>query len=474
MYRLEPSIAGAAGASPANSAWAPTEPSPLRDVVQASGQGLALLSEHLRHQPGLPRRLRRPRALNLVTCLCLLGLLAWAAWAPLDQVVHTQGRVIPSGRQQLVQHLEGGIVAQVQVREGQAVERGQVLLQVASEQVNASLGEKQARAAGLRARAARLQAEAEGAERLPATLPGAVKADAGEWNNQREAFAARMARLQQTLRVIEEQIAQKRQEAREQDTRRKGLTQELETARQQMQLVQNMLQRQAASQMEMLESKARVDRLTTQIAEAMSAVPRLEAAAQELAARAGEQRAQFRSESRTALADTMVELQRLEHDIGADADRVRRIDVAAPLAGTVNKLFVNTVGGVVRPGETLVEITPRDSGLQIEARVSPSERGLLQLDQRSVIKVMAFDYTRWGTLEGRITEISADSLNDERGERYFRVAITVDESSLKQFGKPITPGMTVTADAVTGQRTVARALLSPVRGLFDNALRTGH
>jgi adhesin transport system membrane fusion protein len=153
-----------------------------------------------------------------------------------------------------------------------------------------------------------------------------------------------------------------------------------------------------------------------------------------------------------------VELQRLEHDLGADADRVRRIDVAAPVAGTVNKLLVNTVGGVVRPGETLVELTPRDSGLQIEARVSPAERGPLQLDQRTVIKVMAFDYTRYGTLEGRITEMSPDSLTDERGERYFRVAITVDPASLQAFGKPITPGMTVTADAVTGQRTVAQAL----------------
>ncbi len=449
---------------PSNAAALPTPP----------GAGMALLSQHLQHQPGLPRRLRRPRVMNLLSCLSLGALLAWAAWAPIDQVVHTQGRVIASARQQMVQHLEGGIVAQVMVREGQTVDRGQVLLQVASEQISASLGEKQARAAGLRARAARLQAEAEGAERLPAEVPGSARADRAEWNNQREAFAARVARLQQSLRVIEEQQSQKREEAREQEARRRGLSQELDTARQQLGLVQGMLQRQAASQMEMLEAKARVDRLTTQVAEAQSAIPRLEAAAQELAARAAEQRAQFRSEARTALADTLVELQRLEHDLGADADRVRRIEVLAPVAGTVNKLLVNTVGGVVRPGETLAELTPRDSGLQIEARVSPAERGPLQLDQRTVIKVMAFDYTRYGALDGRITEISPDSLSDERGERYFRVAITVDPASLQAFGKPITPGMTVTADAVTGQRTVAQALLSPVRGLFDNALRTGH
>jgi adhesin transport system membrane fusion protein len=432
---------------------------------------LSLLARHLAERPGLSRQMRLPRLAVLLCSLLLGGLVAWMALAPLDRLVHLQGRVIPSGKQQLVQHLEGGIVSQVLVREGQAVERGQVLLHVSSEQAQASLGEKQARAAGLRARSARLQAEADGLSAMPAR--GSAD-DAAEWAQQREAFVARQNRLAQALRVLEEQQAQKRQEIVEQASRRRGLAAELETARAQLNLMQTLQQRQAASQMEVLDAKARVERLGTQLAEAEAAIPRLEAAAQELAARAAEQRAQFRSDARTALADVQVELQRLEHDMGADTDRVRRVEVTAPVSGIVNKLFVNTVGGVVRPGETLVELTPLQSGLQIEARVTPAERGPLRVDQRTVVKVAAFDYTVHGTLEGVIREISPDTLIDERGERYFRVAIAVDGSSASRFPQPVSAGMTVTVDAVTGQRTVLQSVLAPVRGLADNALREAH
>ena len=280
-----------------------------------------------------------------------------------------------------------------------------------------------------------------------------------------------MARLGQSLRVIEEQQSQKRQEAAEQEARRKGLSAELDVARQQLTLVQNLLAKNAASQLEMLDARARVERLATQIREAETAIPRLQAAALELQARAAETRAQFRSESRTSLADARVEMQRLQQEIGADSDRVRRTDIVAPVSGVVNKLLFNTVGGVVKPGDTLMELTPTDAALVVETRVAPSERGALQTGQKAIVKVAAFDYTVFGTLSGQVSEISADSLVDERGERYFRVGITVDPASQRQFGQAITPGMTITADAVTGQRTVMQYLLSPIRGLAANALR---
>jgi len=227
----------------------------------------------------------------------------------------------------------------------------------------------------------------------------------------------------------------------------------------------------AALQLEFLDARARVERLVTQVREAETAIPRLHAAAQELQARAAEARAQFRSESRTSLADARVEMQRLQQEIGADSDRVQRTDIVAPVAGVVNKLLFNTVGGVVKPGDTLLELTPNDAALVVETRVSPAERGALQTGQAAIVKVAAYDYTAFGTLAGRVSEISADSLADERGERHFRVAIAVDPDSLRAFGQPVTPGMTITADAVTGQRTVLQYLLSPIRGLAATALR---
>jgi adhesin transport system membrane fusion protein len=427
-----------------------------------------LLAAHFDEALGLQRRLRRPRALVYAGAAVALLMLLWMSVARVDRVVHTQGRVVPSGKQQLVQHLEGGIVSQVFVHEGDAVSQGQSLIAVSDLQANSSLGEKRARLEGLTARIARLEAEAKGGQ---FRVVEGGKAGSADMQEQGDAFAARMARLHDSLQVIEQQLAQKVEEAAEQEARRKGLSAELEVARQQLAVVNNMIARNAASQMELLDARAKVERLVTQIREAESAIPRLQAGAAELRAKRSEARTQFRSEAGTLLADARVEKQRLEQEANADNDRVRRTVIVAPSAGTVNKLMFNTVGGVVKPGDTLMELTPTDAAVVVETRVSPAERGALEVGQKVVVKVAAFDYTVFGSLSGRVKEISADSLTDERGERYFRVTTAVDPGSAHAFGVPVTPGMTVTADAVTGQRTVLQFLLSPIRGMAATAFR---
>jgi adhesin transport system membrane fusion protein len=242
-------------------------------------------------------------------------------------------------------------------------------------------------------------------------------------------------------------------------------------AQQQLALITGLLARSAGSQLELLEARARVERLATQIRECETAMPRLASAALELQARLAETVAQFRSESRATLADTQVEIQRLRQDLHAEDDRVKRTMVIAPVAGSVNKLLFNTVGGVVKPGDTLLELTPDDEAVAIETRVSPAERGALQAGQKAIVRVAAFDYTVYGTLAARVTEISADSLIDEHGERYFRVGVIVDPQSRREFGQVLTPGMTVSADAVTGSRTILQYLLSPIRGIGATAFR---
>ena len=428
-----------------------------------------MLAEHFDQSLGLQRRLRLPRLIVASVGVISLLILLWMAVARVDKVVHTQGRVIPSGKQQMLQHLEGGIVSKVFVREGDKVRSGQALIAVSDLQAGALRGEKQARLNGLIARAARLQAESDGAGSY--IVPQGVDASQPQVRNEAAAFAARQLRLSQTLRIISEQIAQKQQEMAEQEVRRKGLSDELATAQQQASLIANLVARKAGSQLELLDSRARVERLQSQIRESETAVPRLLAAEQELEARRAEAQAQFRSESRTALADTRVELQRLQQEINADEDRVRRTVVTAPLSGTINKVNFNTVGGVVKPGDVLMELTPDEEALVVEARVPPQERGSLQVGQRAIVKVAAFDFTVYGTLDARVTEISPDTLADEKGERYFRMSLAVDPHSVERFGQNITPGLTVSADAVTGNRTILQYLLSPIRGLGGTAFR---
>lgn len=428
-----------------------------------------LLLSYFDNTLGQTRRLRRPRALIYAAAGVCAALLLWTALANVDLVVHTQGRIVPSGKQQLVQHLEGGILSKVFVHEGDAVTAGQPLVAVSDLQANSSRAEKGARLSGMAARVARLDAEANGAPRFQP--PAGADVNDPAVRAESESFAARAAKLAQTTRVLDEQATQRRQEAAEAAARGKGLRAELEVARSQLGLVQNMVSRNAGSQSELLDARGRVERLTTQIAESEASLPRLAAAAAELAARQAESVAQFRSEARTALSDARVELRRLEEDIKTENDRVRRTVLTAPVAGVVNKLASNTVGGVVKPGETLLELTPQDDALVIETRASPAERGTLRVGLPTRVKVAAFDYTAYGTLEARVTEISADSLIDERGERYFRVVAAVDPASAKRFAQPLGPGMSVSADVVTGRRTVLQYLLSPIRGLTDTALR---
>ena len=427
---------------------------------------------HFDGSMGHARKLRLPRLMVFSAALIVVLMLAWAVWAQVDKVVRTQGRIVPSVKPQMIQHLEGGIVSKVFVREGDVVAKGASLVAVSDLMASSSRGEKRARINGLMARSARLEAEAEGASRV--VWPAGVTPTAAEVRNENDAFVARQDKLRQSTRVLQEQVAQKRQEANEMEARRKGLAAEAEVAKAQLNLVNNMMARNAASQFELLEAKARVERLSTQSREAETAIPRIASAAQELQARMAEAQAQFRSEARSALTETKVELQRLQEDMRTEDDRVTRTVVTAQVAGTVNKLLANTVGGVIRPGETLLELTPADGAVVIEARATPAERGTLQVGQRAVVRVAAFDYTVYGTLPAKVTEISADSLADERGERYFRVGLLVDPDSQKKFGQPLTPGSSVTADLVTGQRTVAQYLLSPLRGLGSTAFRDRH
>ncbi|MFD2452645.1 HlyD family type I secretion periplasmic adaptor subunit [Ideonella paludis] len=341
----------------------------LAAAASPKASALDALCLHFEQSLGQHRRLQLSRSLIWGVALSTVLLGAWMAVAEVDRVVHTQGRIIPSGKQQLVQHLEGGIVSKVFVKEGDTVQAGQSLIAVSDLLANSSRGEKRARLEGLLARAARLQAEAEGTR---FAAPAGVDASSPAMSNELDAFTARQAKLSQTLRVLDEQITQRRQELAEHEVRAKGLSGELEVARQQLSLVSAMHAKNAASQLELLEARAKHERLSTQIREAEAALPRLRAGAQELQARHAEVSAQFRSEARSGLSDTRIELERLQQELGAEDDRVRRTVINAPMAGTVNKVFFNTVGGVVKPGDTLMELTPSQSNVVIEARVSPA------------------------------------------------------------------------------------------------------
>ncbi len=426
------------------------------------------LAGTLREEVGFEEEARRSRMVVLAIVATIAGLGAWATFAEVDQVVRAEGRIIPSARTQVIQHLEGGIVAEMLVREGDSVKQGQRLFAIDPTRADATLAERKAKRKGLEARSARLTAEAEGlgTMRLDRNAARDNPAIAAEL----EAFLSRRERMNQEIRVLREQQVQKRAELAEQETRKRSLTAEMELARRQLAVVEQMQARMAASAMEMLEAQSRVQRYATQIQDADSAVPKLRSALAELDERIKDVSTRFRSDAQTELAQVRTEIERTEQEIRGESDRVARTEIRAPVDGVVNRLYVNTVGGVVRPGDPIAELTPRDEKIVIEGRVRPSDRAELREGVRANVRLSAFDSGTYGALEGEVTEVSADTVPDEKGERYFRVKVAVSPGDGRIPLAQLSPGMTATADLVTGRRTIIDYLLSPLRRFGSRAL----
>jgi membrane fusion protein, adhesin transport system len=411
-----------------------------------------------RLQADLLQELRTPRYLITLIASVLVLLMLWAAWAPVRMVVRAEGRVIPSTHSQVVQHLEGGVVLSIDVSEGEFVQKGDLLARISDVQGASQMGERRVREKALLAKVLRLKAEAEG--KAIADFHAVDSSDA--IRAERDAFLARRQRLEQDQRVATEQVAQKRSELSELLARRGSLAVELELAQRQQQISNEMMQREAASRLEVLEAQARVQRLRTMVSDADTSLPRLRAAVAEAEGRSRELESRFRADARTDLTSAQTDLQRVQEELKASHDRVERTELRAPVSGVVNRVNVTTVGGVIRPGDPVVEITPSDEHIVVEARVRPADRAELHAGLPVYVRLSAYDYASFGTTRGRLAEVSADTVPDERGERFYRVRIGLDGNQRAFAGRPIVPGMVATADIVVGSRTVLAYLISPL------------
>ncbi|MBP0596707.1 HlyD family type I secretion periplasmic adaptor subunit [Herbaspirillum sp. LeCh32-8] len=441
------------------------------DGIASRGKGLMRrLAPRLDRRLGELRSMPRPR-MAVLACTVLLALLViWSVFAPIDMVVRGNGRIVASEHNQIIQHLEGGIVSAILVREGAAVKKGQTLISIADVRANADLGEGRVKIIGLQAKIARLSAEASGAAALQ--MPADMERNDPAVQSEQAAFAARGAKLSQELSVLREQSAQRQGELGEAVSRQKSLTSEVDLAQRQYKLIHNMLERNAASQLEDIQAAARVQDAQSKLAATNAMIPRLNAAIAESQAKMGEASSRFRSDARTELTAAETELARLQEEIKSRNDRVSRSEVKAPMDGVVNRVLINTVGGVVKPGDPIVEMTPSDDKLVIEAKISPSDRAQLMTGARARVKVSAYDYGVYGAMDGVVTEVSADTVPEERGERYYRVKIEVTRGAGElQRNLALMPGMTATADMIVGRRTVWQYLMSPLSRFSQSAMR---
>lgn len=411
------------------------------------------------------------RAFVILLLVSSISVLLWAAFTEVDIIVRTEGQIIPAGKSQIVQHLEGGIVRKILVQEGQVVAAGQALMELSDIQTRSNLGQEQSKLDALRGREARLLAELNGHSTIifPKNLsdPNVIRVETAAWQ-------ARRAQLAEEVQVLQAQGTQKKSEITEITSKRQNLLEELELAKKQHKVMDNLRKNNAASELEVLDSQARIQRLTSQIAEATNAAPRLRAAQSESQSRENESVARFRAEASSALTQVREELQKSSHEIGTNVDRLDRNIVRTPVAGLINKLNITTIGAVVRPSEILLEITPSDQRIVIQTRSNPNDRANLRRGLPARVRVGAYDYATYGTFEGHVTEVSADTLTDEKGNRYYRVNVEVDISTLMTRARQpgvLVPGMAASADITVGKRTILSFILSPLMKFRDGAFR---
>ena len=396
---------------------------------------------------------------------------AWASWAELDEVTRGEGKVIPSRQVQVVQNLEGGIVAELLVREGAIVERGEVLVRIDDVRAASELRESRQRYLALLGALGRLRAEVEETE---IALAPEVLAEAPEVaRNEGALYRARRDALQSELEVLRSQATQREQELAELATRIGQLERSHALAVEELEITEPLAASRVVSKVQLLRLQREVSDLAGELEATRLALPRVETALGEARRRIEERQLSFRAEAQRELNAVQAEAAALHEVIAAETDKVSRTEVRSPVRGTVKQLFVNTVGGVIQPGADLIEIVPLEDNLLVEAKVRPADIAFLHPGQAATVKVTAYDFSIYGGLDAVVEDISADTITDDKGESFYRVRVRTHDNALHKADEPlpIIPGMTTQVDILTGEKTVLDYLLKPILRARERALR---
>jgi len=395
----------------------------------------------------------------------------WANFAALDEVTRGSGKVIPSSEVQAVQSLDAGIVDEFLIREGDEVQKGQVLIRLSDIEASSDLGANQARFYGLLASITRLQAEAEGKSTVE--FPEEVmKASPSSVTEELKAFRANHLQIQGQMNIMLQQQAQREQEVRELNTRIRDLRGVISLQRQEMEMVEPLVARGSAPKMELLQLQRTLKERNSELNGFLSSLPRAKSAVSEAQARIDEIVSSAKAQAQTELAAKQIELNEIRERLSALTERKMRTEIKSPVNGIIQELTINTIGGVIKPGEDLVKIVPKDDLLIVEARIRPSDRAFIHPGQRAVIKITAYDFSIYGGLDGDLIYISQDTFEDDQGNSFYRVRLRTDKTHLVYKGeiKKITVGMVASVDILTGKKTVMQYLLKPFIKTLDNAM----
>ena len=416
----------------------------------------SLSSAILERTPGKISRVLR------IWLITVFFLIIWATFADIDEITRGSGKVVPFGQNKMIQNLEGGIVESILINEGQYVKAGQVILKINNSKTTSTSEANEIKSAELTAKKMRLYAEANELpfKRIKTDDPqlkeridlaeALFKSDIGEFLAQDNSIV--------TL------IEQKKQSYKEAQARIKTLRKSLEYVTEEVSMTMPMVEQGVKSKVDFLKLKREENGIQNDIEAAKLSLPRLASAIEEQRSKRVEAKQTFINKAQKELNDVSSELERLSKQQVSFSDQVDRSIVKSPVDGIVQKLYVNTIGGVIKPGADLVEIVPTGEKLYLEVKIKPSDIAQLHPSAKAKVKVSAYDFKIYGALEGEVVNISPDTVVDEKGETVYLINIQTTKNYLgtKEHPLRIIPGMTVSVDIVTGHKTVMQYILKPI------------
>lgn len=400
-----------------------------------------------------------------------VGLIAWAAYFEIDEVARGEGKVIPSMQMQVVQSVDGGVVEEVYIKEGDNVKKGDLLMRIDPIRFTSNLNEVNAKIFALETKVRRLSAQVNGTSYSAGAIPeGVSTTEAASILSQEGAYYRESLReISQRGVTNQEAVAQRRQEAQRADAALAQAEQAYHMTVKELDTTRPLLKTGAISEMDILRLERDVSNADGERKQAAAQLRAANAAINEAQSRTSEVTVSLKNQWRNELAEAQSQVVSLRESISGVADRVKTTDIRAPANGIVQRIYFNTIGGVVKPSDSVAEIVPVDSQLIVEAKIAPRDIAFIRPDLPAVIKFNAYDFAIYGGMQATVKHISADTITDEKDRTYYLVRAVTDKPT---FGEnlPVIPGMTVQLDIMTGKKTILHYLLKPILRAKNNAL----
>lgn len=415
------------------------------------------------------QEVRHARKIVRAVAVVLVLFLVWASIAVVEEVTKGEGKVIPSARLQVLQSLDGGVVDEILVKEGQVVEAGQLLLKIDATRAESGVREARATSYALLVKEARLKALAEGTEFKP-PQGGEGEDDRRILAEEENLYRSKMSELSALVSINRQQVEQRQQELAEARARKSSAEMSRDSMEQELHRTKPLLASGAVSELEVIRLERELNRVRSEVRQTEAQMLRIQAAISEASRKVQETELAFRNEARKELSEVLGKLSSLNQSQVALADKVDKTAVTSPVRGRIQRLMANTVGGVVQPGKDIVEVVPLNDTLLLEARVAPRDIAFIRPEQAAMVKFTAYDFSIYGGLEAKVENISPDTVVDERGNAFYVVRVRTIKPN---FGEKlqIYPGMTAEVDILTGKKTVLSYLLKPVIKAKAYALR---